>query len=60
MNRASPVDTRRALETANVYAKAGIPFVCMPVLNDEQLVAGIHEANRRLDQAATEAEERAK
>lgn len=33
MNRASPSDLRKALEVAHLYAKMGINFVPVPVLN---------------------------
>lgn len=42
MNRASPAGLRKALDAANTLAKAGIMFICMPVLNEadgHQLVA---------------------
>tara|TARA_R110000850_G_scaffold121623_4_gene239412 strand:- start:9631 stop:9801 length:171 start_codon:yes stop_codon:yes gene_type:complete len=52
MNRASPVETRKALEVANIYAKAGIPFIPMPVLSEEQRQEAILEAARRIEQEA--------
>jgi hypothetical protein len=34
MNRASPVAMRKALEISNAFAKAGILFVPIPVLDE--------------------------
>ena len=35
MNRASSVDIRKAILVANEFVKAGIDFVPVPVLSDE-------------------------
>jgi 3-hydroxyisobutyrate dehydrogenase-like beta-hydroxyacid dehydrogenase len=56
MNRASPIDTRRALEAANAYAKAGIPFVPVPVLNFKQKAEAGVLATQRLEQIEKELE----
>jgi hypothetical protein len=50
MNRASPVDMRKALEIANIFSKAGILFVPMPVLNDADYAALKDRAAARLEQ----------
>lgn len=42
MKRADPAGLRKALQAADTLAKAGIMFICMPVLNEadgHQLVA---------------------
>mgnify|MGYP000039955746 CR=1 FL=1 len=41
MNRASPADLRKTLEAANTLTKAGIMFICMPVLDEQQRVVGM-------------------
>lgn len=57
MNRASPIDTRRALEAASAYAKAGIPFVPVPVLNAKQKSETGVLATQRLEQLEKEFEQ---
>ena len=54
MNKASPIDTRRALEAANAYAQAGIPFVPVPVLNGKQKSETLALATQRLEQIEKE------
>lgn len=57
MTRASPVDLRKALEAANTLAKAGVMFICMPVLNEadgHQLVA---QAAQRFEQLIAQSEQ---
>lgn len=54
MNKASPIDTRRALEAANAYAKAGIPFVPVPVLSTKQKHETAALATQRLEQIEKE------
>jgi hypothetical protein len=56
MQKASPVEMRKALMAVDVYRKAGVLFVPMPVFdNDQYREAGI-EAQRRLDDAVKKAE----
>lgn len=58
MNRANPAGLRKALEAANTMAKAGVMFICMPVLNEadgHQLVA---QAAQRFEQLIKHAEEK--
>lgn len=58
MNRANPAGLRKALEAANTMAKAGVMFICMPVLNEadgHQLVA---QAAQRFEQLIKQAEEK--
>jgi hypothetical protein len=56
MNRASPIDLRKAAEVANTFLKAGILFVCVPVLDEADHAALVEQSGRRLDQMAQEAE----
>lgn len=56
MTRANPADLRKALEAANTLAKAGVMFICMPVLNEadgHQLVA---QAAQRFEQLIAQSE----
>ncbi|MFI8748882.1 DUF1382 family protein [Vreelandella lionensis] len=54
MNKASPIDTRRSLEAASAFAKAGIPFVPVPVLNARQKSEAGVLATQRLEQIEKE------
>lgn len=56
MNRASPVDLRKAIEVANAYTKAGILFVPMPVLNEADHHDMVQQASQRLEQIIAETE----
>lgn len=56
MNRASPADLRKQIEAANLYTKAGILFVPMPVLNQDDYQALIQSADQRLGQLCEESE----
>lgn len=49
MNRADPVDMRKALKVADEFKKAGILFVSLPVLNKEDGNNLCVESFRRLD-----------
>ncbi|WP_185858870.1 DUF1382 family protein [Vreelandella populi] len=57
MQRANPIQTRQALEAANAYAKAGIPFVPVPVLSTKQRLETLEMATRRLEQLENESEQ---
>ncbi|WP_339886532.1 DUF1382 family protein [Vreelandella maris] len=57
MNRASPIETRRSLQAADAYAKAGIPFIPVPVLNAKQKAETGVLATQRLEQIEREAEQ---
>ncbi len=57
MNRASPVEIRKALEVANAYAKAGICFVPMPILNDKHNNELVHQADKVLEDMIKMAED---
>ena len=54
MNRASPVDLRLALEMAHSLAKAGVDFVTIPVLSNEDKAILVRDAYMRLDQIEKE------
>lgn len=54
MNRASPVDLRAALEIANALMKAGIDFVPIPVLSDEDKAILARDVQMRLEQIEKE------
>lgn len=57
MNRARPVDLRKALEVANTYVKAGILFVCVPVMDKSDHSDLMHLARQRLGKLADETDE---
>lgn len=59
MNRANPKDLRRALETANVFVKAGILFVAMPATDNVDYMDLLKQAEERLDKLAQQAEQEA-
>jgi hypothetical protein len=50
MNRASPVDLRKALEAARAYTDAGILFVPVPVNGGHQLAETVALAGHRLEE----------
>lgn len=56
MNRANPKDLRLALDSSNMMAKAGILFVCIPVLNGEDHAKLLRLMLQRLDHLAARAE----
>lgn len=56
MNRASPVDLRNALEIAENLVKAGIDFVPVPVLSDEDKAILARDVQMRLAQIKNESE----
>jgi hypothetical protein len=57
MNRASPVDLRKAAEAANTYIKAGVLFVPMPALSAADHADLVAQAQLRLDQIIRESDE---
>lgn len=57
MNRASPVDMRKALAMANQMSQAGLLFVPMPVASPEEFAAMARLAHERLGEIAQAAEE---
>jgi hypothetical protein len=56
MNRARPVELRKAIEAAHSLTKAGILFVCVPVMNESDYSDLVHLAKQRLGKLADEAE----
>lgn len=36
IERANPVETRKQLEAANLMRLMGIPFICVPIVSDDQ------------------------
>lgn len=56
MNRASPVQLRKALESAKAMVMAGIMFVPMPVADEDEKIRRVNEANDRLGQMAQASE----
>ena len=56
MNRASPVDLRKAIDVANTYVKAGILFVPIPVIDKDKHAALVIQADLALEELLTEAE----
>lgn len=57
MNRASPIDLRKAADTAGVYVKAGLLFVPMPVLSEADHTDLLRQAHTRLGQLIEAAKE---
>lgn len=55
MNRASPVDLRKAIEAAQAFIKAGILFVPMPVLDEKDQAALQGQMLARLDKMEEDA-----
>ncbi|WP_394060599.1 DUF1382 family protein [Alcaligenes sp. WGS1538] len=55
MNRASPIDLRRAMEVAQELTRAGIEFVCMPVLSDQDKAVLLAQQAGRLGKMLQEA-----
>ncbi|RWU21293.1 hypothetical protein DM813_19085 [Pseudomonas alkylphenolica] len=56
MNRASPVEMRKAMEVANTLAKAGLLFVCVPVMSESDHDDLVHLAKQRLGELVEKAE----
>jgi hypothetical protein len=48
MNRASPTDLRKAIEVAQTYTKAGLWFVPVPVLNNQDFNQLVRQSDARL------------
>lgn len=59
MNRASPAELRKALEIAATYAKAGIDFVCVPVLSEGDKIALVNDSALRVEQLLEQTESEA-
>lgn len=56
MERASPVELRKAIDMANALVEAGLSFVPVPVLDDADREALVAQAMARMDILASEAE----
>jgi hypothetical protein len=48
MNKATAVQMRKALEAVNAFKQAGIEFIPVPVLNDEDRAKLTEDVFRRL------------
>lgn len=53
MNKASPIDMRKMLDVVDVLKRAGIMFVPIPVLNDEDKAKYLELMNDQLEKAVT-------
>lgn len=60
MNRASPVQLRKALEIANQLVSSGVNFVCMPVVDEADYANLLDQSMSRLERIAVVAESREK
>lgn len=56
MKRASPVELRKALSTAGLFAKHGVDFVCIPVLDQGDKINLTNQARFRMEQFLDQAE----
>lgn len=48
LERASPVQLRKALDLANLFVKLGVNFVPVPVANDDEQVTLVEQALAKL------------
>lgn len=56
MNRASPIDLRKAMEVAQRLTRVGIEFVCIPVMGDRDRAMLLTLLGERLDQMIQQAD----
>lgn len=49
MNRASPVEMRKALEIVDAFKRAGVLFVPMPVLDEADRLQMVGQMQGRID-----------
>lgn len=56
MKRATPVQSRQALEVASTFVKHGIRFVCMPVVDEADGLNLANQAAERMERIAVIAE----
>ena len=57
MNRASPVELRKAIEAAQAFVKAGVLFVPIPVMDEQDYVDLQFKLHARMDKMIADAEE---
>lgn len=57
MKRASPVELRKAMAAATAYTKAGILFVALPVLNEDDHIELVESVGARLDRLISKADD---
>lgn len=57
LERASPIQLRKALELANVFVKLGVNFVPVPVSSDEEQRALVEQALAKLARMEQDAED---
>jgi hypothetical protein len=55
MNRASPVELRKAMEIARVLTTAGILFVAIPVMDEQDHAELVFKLSRRLEKMESDA-----
>lgn len=60
IERASPVQLRKALELSHQFAKMGVNFVPMPVCNDDEQRALVAQALNKLGQMEAQADDTTK
>ncbi|MCV4343295.1 DUF1382 family protein [Pseudomonas capsici] len=56
MNRANSPALRQALSMAQAYAKAGIDYVCVPVLSESDKIDLVNKAAGRFEQLIQQSE----
>lgn len=56
MNKASPIDMRKMLDIVDSFKRAGIMFVPVPILNDEDKARYLELMNDQLEKMAILAE----
>ena len=54
MNKCSPIEMRKALDTVKLLSDAGVEFVAMPVLNEQHKKQLLIDAMANLDTLADE------
>lgn len=57
MKRASPVELRKAMAAATAYTKAGILFVAVPVLDEDDQIELVESVDMRLGELISKAED---
>lgn len=56
VERATPIQTRQALQAAQTLARHGVEFICIPVVNGNRLEL-MEQFNKAMEALATQAEE---